>query len=192
MRANVCLHRSAVAMASEEDDAGGEQQVIRSGGRGGGAVVLVAAAGMPTHTELSGERPQFEPVPVFVGPVQGWKGPVLGPRKTAVASLPADAKAYAGDKPDAIETATAPDGPNAPQALAGAVRTPAPDKRHHAKGARRVVAAAEEQTGAAGKPKAGIKASEVKHAGAKAAKAGKAADGGAQPVKPPQRPSDDQ
>jgi D-alanyl-D-alanine carboxypeptidase len=190
MRTNVCLHRSAAAIASEEDDAGGgEQEVVRSNGRGGGGVVLVAAAGMPTHTELSDERPQFDPVPVFVGPVQGWKGPALGPRKTtAVASLPADAKAYAGDKPDAIETATAPDGPNAPRALAGSVRTPALEKRHHPKA--RHVASAEAQTGAAAdKPKAAAKAAEVKHPGAKP---GKAADAGPRPVKPPPRPSQDQ
>jgi hypothetical protein len=91
---------------------------------------------------LSDERPVFQPVPVFVGPVAGWNGPVLGPRPTsAVAALPADAKAYTGDKPDAIQNATATGQPNAPQALEGAVRTPAPEGKHHRKPVKHVAAA---------------------------------------------------
>ncbi|RBP16455.1 D-alanyl-D-alanine carboxypeptidase [Roseiarcus fermentans] len=186
--ANVCLHRSAAAVVAEEEDGGGEQAGIRSVGRGGGATVVVAAAGAPTHTELTDERPQFDPVPIFVGPVAGWTGPVLGPRKVAaVAALPADAKAYAGDKPGAVEQALAPDGPDAPQALAGAVRTPAPEgTRHHPK-SKRVAAVGD--AGPSEKPKAGAGPAEVKRA---AAKPGKAAEAKAQPVKPPPRPSDDQ
>src|SRR5271165_333479 len=140
-RNNICLHRSAAAIAAEDEDEGGGPAVIRTGGRGSVTIVL-AAAGQPTHTELSAERPEFEPVPVFVGPVAGWNGPVLGPRKTAaVAALPADAKAYTGEKPDAAETA--PGAPNAPQALQGAVRTPAPEGKHHLKRLRHVAAAKE-------------------------------------------------
>lgn len=188
--ANVCLHRSAAAVVAEEEDDGGGQVAVRSGGRGGGAITLVAAAGAPTHTQLADERPQFDPVPVFVGPVAGWKGPVLGPRKpAAVADLPGMAKAYAGDRPDAIEAATAPDAPNAPQALAGAVRTPAPDaRRHHPKVAKHV-AATEEQSGSSEeKPKTGISPSEVKRPETRSSKS---ANAKANTVKPPPRPSDD-
>jgi D-alanyl-D-alanine carboxypeptidase len=132
-RSNVCLHRNAAAIAAEEDDSG-ETQSVRSVGRGGGATKLVVATGAPTRTLLSDERPEFDPVPVFVGPVAGWTGPVLGPRPvSAVAGLPDAAKAYTGDKPDAIESATTPGEPNAPRALDGAVRTPAAEGKHHAK-----------------------------------------------------------
>ena len=104
-RSNVCLHRSAAVIVAEEEDGGGEQEVVRvGGGRGASGVAVVAVAGEPARTVLSAEQPQFDPVPVFVGPVAGWNGPVLGPRPTAAAAaLPADAKAYVGDKPDAVE-----------------------------------------------------------------------------------------
>jgi D-alanyl-D-alanine carboxypeptidase len=157
-RANVCLHRSAAAIAAEEEE-GGEAEVMRSGGRGG-AIALVVAAGAPTRTLLSAEAPAFEPVPVFVGPVAGWTGAVLGPRPVAaVAGLPVAAKAYAGDKPNAIQSATAPGEPNAPQALEGAVRTPAAEEgKHRAKPAHRAAAAKEAGKAPAktgGKPKPG-------------------------------------
>jgi hypothetical protein len=34
------------------------------------------------HTELSNERIRFDPVPVYIGPAPGWKGPALGARRT--------------------------------------------------------------------------------------------------------------
>jgi D-alanyl-D-alanine carboxypeptidase len=174
VRANVCLHRGAAAIAAEEDDGGGEQEVIHSGGRGG-AVTVVVASGAPTHTVLTDERPQFDPVPVFVGPVAGWNGPVLGPRPTATASaLPGEARAYAGEKPDAIGNATAPGEPNAPRALEGAVRTPSAEGKHHAKSTKHV-AAAKEPDKTAVKPKT---------------RAGKTAEAlAAQPVTPPPKPA---
>ena len=179
--ANVCLHRSAAAIVAEEEDGSvGETQLVRSGGRGGMTTVVVAAAGAPTHTQLADERPQFEPMPIFVGPVPGWKGPVLGPRKAAaVAALPAEAKAYAGDRPGAIEasTASATEGADAPQALAGAVRTPEPDAKHHGRKAKHVAAAEGDHAGTV-KAKSGAKPG--KTASAKAA------------VAPPPRPSADQ
>ena len=30
------------------------------------------------HTELTYERIRFDPVPVYIGPAPGWKGPALG------------------------------------------------------------------------------------------------------------------
>ena len=177
MRSNVCLHRSAAAIAAEEDEGSGEAETVRSGGRGGGgAVMLVAASGAPTHTLLSDERPQFDPVPVFVGPVAGWNGPVLGPRRTvALAALPAGAKAYADQKPDPIETAAPAGEVNAPQVLEGAVRTPAAEGRHHVKPAKRVTAAKAPE-----KPK-----TEARNG--KTAQASKAA-----PAMPPPKPEMDQ
>jgi D-alanyl-D-alanine carboxypeptidase len=106
-RANVCLHRSAVAIAADQDEGGAEQEIIGHAGSRGGGSAVVAASGQPTRTMLSNEQPQFDPVPVFVGPVAGWSGPVLGPRPNpAVAALPADAKAYTGGAPDPIKAAT--------------------------------------------------------------------------------------
>ncbi len=180
-RSNVCLHRGAAAIAAEEDEGGSETEIVRSGGRGGGgAVVVVAASGAPTHTLLPGERPRFDPVPVFVGPVAGWSGPVLGPRRTvAVAALPAAAKAYADQKPDPIETAAPPGAVNAPQALEGAVRTPAAEGKHHGKPAKRLTASkAPEQPAAKPKTDAGSH---------KTAQASKGA-----PAMPPRKPDMDQ
>jgi D-alanyl-D-alanine carboxypeptidase len=127
---NVCLHRSAAAIAlAEEEGAGDPEQHIAAAGRGG-AVVSVAAtagAGQPTHTILSDERPHFDPVPVFIGPVAGWTGPVLAARSTAApgAALPADAKAYVGEKADATEDESASgQETSAPAVLKRVVRTP--------------------------------------------------------------------
>ena len=76
---------------------------------------------------LSDERPHFDPVPVFIGPVAGWTGPVLAARSTAApgAALPADAKAYVGEKADATEDESASgQETNAPAVLNHVVRTP--------------------------------------------------------------------
>ena len=84
MRADVCLHRSrALIAAAEEEGAGGPAQ----GGAGvdGGPLpaplaAFFASATQAQHTELPFGRIHFDPVPVFIGPIQGWKGPVLGAR----------------------------------------------------------------------------------------------------------------
>jgi D-alanyl-D-alanine carboxypeptidase len=131
MRAEVCLRRSPAAVASSEEEslaepAGGSS----SGGRGGNIVAALLASGQPTHTVIADEIPRFEPVPVFVGPIAGWTGPVLAARPlhpaAATASLPADAKAYA-EKPNGSEQATNGDA-NAPAALKRAVRAPRLDR----------------------------------------------------------------
>jgi D-alanyl-D-alanine carboxypeptidase len=133
-RANVCLHRSAAAIAAEEEEGAAEETASRSGGRGGGIIAALAASVAPTRTVLSNERPEFDPVPVFIGPVAGWNGPILGPRKTtALAEAPSAAKAYVGVQPDAVENANATGEPNAPKALDSAVRTPPAEHKHHLK-----------------------------------------------------------
>ena len=84
MRADVCLHRSrALIAAAEEEGAGGPAQ----GGAGvaGGpfpapVAAFFASAAQAQHTELPYGRIHFDPVPVFIGPIPGWKGPVLGAR----------------------------------------------------------------------------------------------------------------
>jgi D-alanyl-D-alanine carboxypeptidase len=97
MRADVCLHRNAVAIAAAEDDGVAEQaQAGGSAGRAGMLPTPLAALFAPVavHTELSDDRIHFDPVPVYIGPAPGWKGPALGPRREAGA---------AGDKTLSVE-----------------------------------------------------------------------------------------
>ena len=149
MRVDVCLRRNAAAAAAAEEESVAQAAQLSSQGRGG-AVAAVAASAAPYHTELSDARPHFDPVPVFVGPVAGWKGPVLGARPThaAVAALPADAKAYYSENQNAADDQTSPSAePSAPTVLKGAVRTPA--IRHHPKPVKHVVASKEPEKPAA-------------------------------------------
>jgi D-alanyl-D-alanine carboxypeptidase len=97
MRADVCLHRNAAALAAAEDDI--QEQAQAAGGSAGRAGMLptpLAALFAPVavHTELTNERIRFDPVPVYIGPAPGWKGPALGahPTTTETASAPAGAK----------------------------------------------------------------------------------------------------
>ena len=111
MRADVCLHRSrALIAAAEEEGAGGPAQggagVIGQGAIPTPLAAFFASATQAQHTELPFGRIHFDPVPVFIGPIQGWKGPVLGARpatneagaKTlSVEKASADANAQEGD-----------------------------------------------------------------------------------------------
>ena len=101
MRADVCLRRSAAAIAAAADEDVAEPiQATASGGRG---VIPnpFAALLAPAHTVLSDERIHFDPVPVFVGPAPGWKGPALGARGVGVAtaSVPAQGDAESNPPP---------------------------------------------------------------------------------------------
>ena len=123
MRAEVCLRRPPAAIASAEEESVAEPAGASStGARSGNIVAALLASGQPAHTVISDAMPKFDPVPVFVGPVAGWNGPVLAARPIAAASLPADAKAYA-EKPKGVEQAANGEA-NAPAALKRAVRTP--------------------------------------------------------------------
>ena len=99
MRADVCLHRNAAAIAAAEDEGLAEPiQAAASAGRGMPFLnnpfsALIA----PAHTVLSDERIRFDPVRVFVGPAPGWKGPALGARPTATASASDGAQSAAAD-----------------------------------------------------------------------------------------------
>ncbi len=87
MRADVCLRRNAAAIAAAEDE--GVAQPIQSAGSAGRGVPFAnpfAALLAPAHTQLSDERIRFDPVPVFLGPAPGWKGPALGARPTGAAA----------------------------------------------------------------------------------------------------------
>jgi D-alanyl-D-alanine carboxypeptidase len=129
MRAEICLHRNAAAIAAAEEEIIGESAQSSSTGRGG--TFVAAAASVPYHTQISDERPHFDPVPVFVGPVPGWKGPVLA-AKTVSGTLPSGVKAYSSEKASLIEDPTSSGGePNAQTVLKRAVRTPHSIAHHH-------------------------------------------------------------
>ena len=115
---NICRRRSAVVAAAADEDSA---EALQGQTPGFGPFGLFAASA-PVHTVLSDERPDFNPVPVFVGAEPGWNGPVLSARGTD-AVLPKEAKAYVAETPDA----------SAPAALKSVVKTPT---AHRAKGAR--------------------------------------------------------
>jgi len=128
MRVDVCLHRSAAVIAAAEEEEAIATQTAVPVGRGGVSFAVVAAD--PARTLLSDQRPHFDPVRVFLGPVPGWKGPVLAARPTA-GSIPADAKAYSGENPSAVEDESSTGAaPSAPAVLKGAVVTPPPTPHH--------------------------------------------------------------
>ena len=173
MRADVCLHRSAALIAAaEEESAMAEPAHTVPAGRGALVVSASAGGGEPTHTEIGDERPRFDPVPVFIGPAPGWKGPVLAARPSGAtdAALPAEAKAYVGEKTDAEDGAPASgEATTAPAVLKRAVRTP-----HFAHGPKAVPRSVQNATREAKPPRkpAGGKAAGVE--GGKDTKAEKA------------------
>jgi D-alanyl-D-alanine carboxypeptidase len=157
MRADICLRRNAAALAAAEEESVAEAVQTTAQGRGSDVTAVASAA--PFHTELSNARPHFDPIPVFIGPVAGWSGPVLGPKsaQAATAALPADAKAYSAEKPNTIDEQASPNGePNAPTALKRAVRSTPPPGRHHPKALKHVVASKEPVKPAA-RPASGAK-----------------------------------
>jgi D-alanyl-D-alanine carboxypeptidase len=112
--ANVCLHRNAAALAAAEDDSIAQQAEAAAGSAGRNGVIptpLVALfAPVAVHTELTNERIRFDPVPVYIGPAPGWKGPALGARRTATetAAAPGGPKTISAD--NSSTTATTPEG----------------------------------------------------------------------------------
>ena len=96
----MCLHRNAAALAAAaEDDRIAQQAEAAAGSAGRNGVIptpLVALfAPVAVHTELTYERIRFDPVPVYIGPAPGWKGPALGarPPTTDTAAAPGGANA---------------------------------------------------------------------------------------------------
>ena len=130
---NVCLHRSAAALAAAED-AGLPAPVQAAGAVGRGVAFNpnpLAALLAPAHTLLSDEKPHFDPVPVYIGPAPGWKGVPLGPRPTgaAAAAAPPGAKAVSVEAPTAPDNAQGADAnANASADVQGAVKTSSLDK----------------------------------------------------------------
>ena len=104
VRTNVCLHRSAAAIAAEEDEGGGGPVIIRSSGRGGAVVAWSPRRGRPSAPSFptSGRsssrcRCSLDPSP------DGTARSSDRARSRPSRGCRPRAKAYAGDKPDAIE-----------------------------------------------------------------------------------------
>jgi D-alanyl-D-alanine carboxypeptidase len=133
-RANVCLHRSAAALAAAEDAglaAPNQAPGAATAGRGATFNNPLAALLAPAHTLLSNERPHFDPVRVFVGPAPGWQGPALGPRLigAAASAAPTDTKAPSAAGAAAPDNAQGADAnANASADVQGAVKTSSLDK----------------------------------------------------------------
>jgi D-alanyl-D-alanine carboxypeptidase len=102
MRADVCQHRNAAAIAAAEDEGFAEPiQATAAAGRGAAIPNPFAALLAPAHTELSNERVRFDPVRVFLGPAPGWNGPALGARPTGAATASAEAEGADANPPPA-------------------------------------------------------------------------------------------
>ena len=118
MRADVCLHRNAALIAAAEEDSISEQAQAAAGSAGRAGMLPPPLAALLTpaavHTELPVGRIRFAPVPVYIGPAPGWKGPVLGARPTATetAATPGGAKTISAD--NASTVATTPEGDASP------------------------------------------------------------------------------
>ncbi|MGH6799021.1 MAG: hypothetical protein ACREDI_11645 [Roseiarcus sp.] len=98
MRADVCLRRSAAAIAAAEDAGIGEPvQAVAPAGRGVAFPNPFAALLAPAHTELSDGKIHFDPVPVYIGPAPGWKGPARGARTISAEKASRVANAQEGD-----------------------------------------------------------------------------------------------
>jgi D-alanyl-D-alanine carboxypeptidase len=113
--ANVCLHRRATVIAAAEDDGVPQPTMAAEGyaGRGGMLPTPLAVLFAPiaiAHTALPDGRIRFDPVPVYIGPAPGWKGPALGARRmtTETAAAPGGAQTISAEKASTV--ASAPEG----------------------------------------------------------------------------------
>ena len=114
MRADVCLRRNAAAIAAAEDgDFAEPTQAAASAGRVAPFPNPFSALLTPVvaRTVLSDERIRFDPVPVFLGPAPGWKGPALGARPTGTAT--------ASDNPQGVDATPPPAAPHGARQKSG-------------------------------------------------------------------------
>jgi D-alanyl-D-alanine carboxypeptidase len=104
---NVCLHRNAAALAAAAED--DDIQAQAAAGSGLPAPLAAFFAQVP-HTELPVGRIRFDPVPVYIGPAPGWKGPALGARPTTTETAAAPGGAKTISAYDAATVATPSEG----------------------------------------------------------------------------------
>jgi len=121
MRGDICSRRNRAAVAAAEEEFAAQTALpAPAPGPGPSGRSAPSAAPAPTPTPLLATGyVHFDPVPVFVGPIAGWTGPVLAARPAPGA--PSDVTAYANEKgPEAAPGADS----SAPIALQGAVKPP--------------------------------------------------------------------
>ena len=115
MRANVCLHRNAALIAAAEEEGAPDLSQGSAGPAGMPPNPLAALfAPLPAHTELPVGRIRFDPVPVYVGPAPGWKGPALGARPTTTETHVAPGGAKTISAENASTPVTQPEGDASP------------------------------------------------------------------------------
>jgi D-alanyl-D-alanine carboxypeptidase len=107
MRADVCLHRNAAALAAAAEEDGIADQAQAAAGAAGPFPNPFAALVAPViaHTQLTYERIRFDPVPVYIGPAPGWKGPALGAHRTTTETAAATGTAPADSSTTGATTA---------------------------------------------------------------------------------------
>ena len=117
MRSEICVARNRQATADAE-----AQDTFPTTGI---FAIFSGAASMPASPGISTVQPMpFDPIPLFIGPKEGWTGVALGPRKpgpmlTATAPKPVVGEGQAPAVASGAETVTA-DTAAAPLALIGA------------------------------------------------------------------------
>jgi D-alanyl-D-alanine carboxypeptidase len=128
--ANVCLHHNAAALAAAEDDSIAQQAEAAAGSAGRGMLPTPLAAlfaPVAVHTQLTYERIRFDPVPVYIGPAPGWKGPALGARRTTTetAAAPGGPKTLSADNSSIAATTSEGDASGPIQTTPRSKRKPA-------------------------------------------------------------------
>ena len=114
MHQEICSRRGRLAIAAGEEEELTTPIALpagKGGARGASSYAAAPPAAMTPLALASLPAPQFDPVPVFVGPKPGWTGPVAAARPTDAATpstaspaTPPEANAYAPvDKPATID-----------------------------------------------------------------------------------------
>jgi len=103
-------------------------------------------APVAVHTELTYERIRFDPVPVYIGPAPGWKGPALGAHRTTTetAAAAAGPKTMSADSSSIAATTSEGD-------ASGLVRTTPRSKHKPARHSEKSMAAHKPAKSATGK-----------------------------------------
>jgi D-alanyl-D-alanine carboxypeptidase len=107
MRADVCLHRNAALIAAAAEGGIPDQAQAAAGPAGMLPTPFAAFFAQVPHTELPDGRIRFDPVPVYIGPAPGWKGPALGARPaTTETAIAPGAKTMSAESASAVATAS--------------------------------------------------------------------------------------
>ncbi len=122
IRDEICRRRGQGAVLAMEEEfvasAMAQGSASLQPGRAG-APMVAAPMVAPPSSAVANASVAFAPVPVFVGPIPGWSGPVLAASDDVDEAAPSPVSAYSTDKQAKPDEAS-----GAPQALKSAVKTP--------------------------------------------------------------------